>query len=66
MPWPIPASLRAEQMALDTAGRRAYLTGGFLLGGGGHDELTVVDLGTGAVSRVGSGGKRPFAILVAP
>jgi DNA-binding beta-propeller fold protein YncE len=55
-----------EQIALDAAGRRAYLTGGFLLGGGGHDELTVVDLATGAVSRVGSGGTRPFAILVAP
>lgn len=53
-----------EQVALDATGRRAYLTGGFALGG--HDELTVVDLGTGTASRVGTGGMRPFSILRRP
>lgn len=53
-----------EQVALDATGRRAYLTGGFALGG--HDELTVVDLGTGTASRVGTGGTRPFSILRRP
>jgi len=60
----IPVGKDHEQVALDGEGRRAYLTGGFALGG--HDELTMVDLMTGAVSRVGTGGSRPFAILRVP
>lgn len=60
----IPLGKHHEQVALGPAGRRAYLTGGFALGG--HDELTVVDLGTGAVTRVGTGGRLPFAILRVP
>lgn len=60
----IPLGKDHEQVALDPDGRRVYLTGGFALGG--HDELTVVDLGAGAVTRVGTGGARPFAILRLP
>jgi len=60
----IPLGKDHEQMALDSEGRRVYLTGGFALGG--HDELTVVELGTGQVSRVGTGGMRPFSILRVP
>lgn len=41
-----------------------HLTGGFALGG--HDELTVVELGTGQVSRVGTGETRPFSIRRVP
>lgn len=50
-----------EQVALDRTGRRAFLTGGFALGG--HDEPTIVDLEGGAATRVSTGGSRPFAIL---
>lgn len=60
----IPLGKDHEQVALDSTGRRAYLTGGFALGG--HDELTVVDLETGTLTRVGTGGMRPFAILRIP
>lgn len=60
----IPLGKDHEQVALDSAGRRVYLTGGFALGG--HDELTVVDLESGAVTRLGTGGTRPFAILRVP
>jgi len=60
----IPLENDHEQVALDATGRRVYLTGGFALGG--HDELTVVDLATGTVTRAGTGGRRPFAILRVP
>jgi YVTN family beta-propeller protein len=60
----IPLGKDHEQVALDPVGRRVYLTGGFALGG--HDELTVVDLATGAVTRAATGGTRPFAILRVP
>lgn len=60
----IPVGKDHEQVALSADGRRAYLTGGFALGG--HDDLTVVDLQTGGVSRIGMGGKCPFAILRLP
>ena len=60
----IPLGKDHEQVTLDSTGRRAYLTGGFALGG--HDELTVVDLATGTATRVGTGGTRPFAILRVP
>ncbi|MBI4588391.1 MAG: PD40 domain-containing protein [Candidatus Rokubacteria bacterium] len=60
----IPLGKDHEQVALAADGRRVYLTGGFALGG--HDELTVVDLATAAITRVGTGGKRPFAILRVP
>jgi YVTN family beta-propeller protein len=60
----IPLGKDHEQVTLDSGGRRAYLTGGFALGG--HDELTVVDLATGTVTRAGTGGTRPFAILRMP
>ena len=60
----IPLGKHHEQVALDPVSRRAYLTGGFALGG--HDELTVVDLDSGAVTRVWTGGTRPFAILRVP
>lgn len=60
----IPLGKDHEQVVVGSDGRRAYLTGGFALGG--HDELTVVDLKTGAVSRVGTGGRRPFGILRVP
>ncbi len=60
----IPVGKDHEQVALSADGRRAYLTGGFALGG--HDELTVVDLASGAVTRAGTGGRRPFGIFRAP
>ncbi len=60
----IPLGKDHEQVALDSTGRRAYLTGGFALGG--HDELTVVDLENSTVTLVGTGGTRPFAILRVP
>ena len=55
-----------EQVTLGGTGRRVYLTGGFPLGARGHDELTVVDLDTGGITLVGTGGRRPFAILHVP
>ncbi len=60
----IPLGKDHEQAVLSTDGRRVFLTGGFALGG--HDELTIVDLGTGAVTRARTGGARPFAILRLP
>ncbi|MFQ5521369.1 MAG: YncE family protein [Candidatus Methylomirabilia bacterium] len=60
----IPLSEHHEQVVLNSITRRVYLTGGFALGG--HDELTVVELETGSVTQVGTGGKRPFAILRLP
>lgn len=60
----IPLGKDHEQVTLDAPGRRVFLTGGFALGG--HDELTVVDLQSGAVTRVGTGGARPFAVLRVP
>lgn len=60
----IPVGKDHEQVALSADGRRAYLTGGFALGG--HDELTVVDLASGAITRPGTGGRRPFGIFRAP
>ncbi|MBI3455390.1 MAG: YncE family protein [Candidatus Rokubacteria bacterium] len=59
-----PVGKDHEQVALDGASRRAFLTGGFALGG--HDALTVVDLESGGVTRVGTGGSRPFAIVRLP
>ncbi len=53
-----------EHVVLSADGRRAYLTGGFALGG--HDELTVVDLNTGDVNRVSTGGRRPFGMVRVP
>lgn len=60
----IPLGKDHEQVVLSGDGRRAFLTGGFALGG--HDELTVVDLATGGIARVPTGGARPFAILRVP
>ena len=60
----IPLGKDHEQVEVDPGGRRVYLTGGFALGG--HDELTVVDLSTGAVTGVRTGGTRPFGILRVP
>lgn len=60
----IPLGQHHEQVALNPVTRRVYLTGGFALGG--HDELTVVELETGSVTQVGTGGRRPFAILRLP
>lgn len=54
------------QVALDRGARRAYLTGGFPLGTRGHDELSVVDLATGTVTRASTGGTTPFAIVAMP
>jgi YVTN family beta-propeller protein len=60
----IPLGKEHEQVTLNPVDRRVYLTGGFALGG--HDEMTVVDLASGAVTRVGTGGRRPFAIVRVP
>ncbi len=60
----IPLAKDHEQVVLSADGRRAYLTGGFALGG--HDELTVVDLKSGEVNRVSTGGRRPFGIVRGP
>ncbi|MCH7913808.1 MAG: hypothetical protein IH856_12365, partial [Deltaproteobacteria bacterium] len=60
----IPLAKDHEQVILSADGRRAYLTGGFALGG--HDELTVVDLKSGEVNRVSTGGRRPFGIVRGP
>ncbi len=60
----IPLAKEHEQVVLSADGRRAYLTGGFALGG--HDELTVVDLNTGDVNRVSTGGRRPFGMVRVP
>lgn len=59
----VPLDGHHEQVALDAGGRRAYLTGGYTLGGRAHDGLTVVDLGSGSAVRVRAGGSRPFAVV---
>lgn len=59
----IPLEGHHEQVALDGGGRHAYLTGGYTLGGRAHDDLTVVDLGSGSAVRVRAGGRRPLAVV---
>lgn len=61
----IPVGSAHEQVALSPGESVAYLTGGFLLGGG-SDELTVVDLAGGQVARRIPTGRRPLGVAVAP
>ncbi len=54
------------QVAVGPDGRRAYLSGGYLLEAGAWDGVTVVDIDTGRVLRELRVPARPLGIAVLP
>lgn len=61
----IPLASAHEQVVLSPDGRKAYLSGGFLLGGGA-DVVTVVDLEAGRVSASLPVPGRPLGLALGP
>lgn len=61
----IPLPSAHEQVVLSPDGRKAYLSGGFLLGGGA-DVVTVVDLEAGRVSASLPVPGRPLGLALGP
>ena len=55
-----------ERVAVSPDGRRAYLTGGYLLETGAWDGVTVVEVATGRVLRELRVPARPLGIAVLP
>jgi DNA-binding beta-propeller fold protein YncE len=62
----VPLARPHEDVALSGDGSRAYLTGGYLLGRGAWDGLTVLDVATGRVVRELEVPERPLGIAVVP
>ena len=60
----VPLARAHEDVGLSGDGSRAYLTGGYLLGRGAWDGLTVVDVETGSVIRELPVPERPLGIAV--
>ena len=60
----VPLARAHEDVSLSGDGSRAYLTGGYLLGRGAWDGLTVIDVETGTVIRELPVPDRPLGIAV--